>query len=114
MIRFVRIKNPDSKSQVNSIFWDEVQYMPIFWHTTIDQDRPVGSRRTFVEHIHDFYHIVLYTKGQAEYSKNGIFYSAVPGTCVQTYPGLRHDFVSRWEKAEYSEITFSYVKIKNP
>jgi hypothetical protein len=59
MIRFVRIKNPGSKPQASSIFWDEVQYTPVFWHTTIVQDRPIGSRRTFIEHKHDFYHIVL-------------------------------------------------------
>lgn len=109
MIRFVRIKKPDSKPQASSIFWDEIQYMPVFWHTTIDQDRPVGSRRTFVEHIHDFYHIVLYTKGRGQYSKEGIFYPAEPGICALIYPGQRHDFVSRWEQAVYSEITFSYV-----
>jgi len=109
MIRFVRIKNPVSKLQASAILWDQEQYTPIFWHTTIDQDRPVGSRRTFIEHKHDFYHIVLYTKGRGEYSQNGTFYEAVPGSCVLTYPGLRHDFVSRWDKAVYSEITFSYV-----
>ena len=108
MIRFVRIKNPDSKPQASSIFWNEVRYTPVFWHTTIDQDRPIGSRRTFIEHKHDYYHIVLYTKGHGQYSQDGVFYTAEPGTCVLTYPGLRHDFVSRWEKAVYSEITFSY------
>ncbi|MBN1846295.1 MAG: helix-turn-helix transcriptional regulator [Sedimentisphaerales bacterium] len=113
MIRFVRIKKPDAKPHVSSLFWDDDQYTPLFWHTTIDQDRPVGSRKTFVEHQHDYYHIVLYTKGRGNYSQNGIFYPATPGTCVLTYPGLRHDFVSRWGKAVYSEITFSYVNTSN-
>ena len=112
MRRFVRIKKPDAIPQASSVFWNEVPYAPVFWHATVDQDRPVGSRKTFVEHVHDFYHIVLYTKGRGQYSKEGIFYPTEPGTCALIYPDQRHDFVSRWEHAVYSEITFSYQNNK--
>ena len=108
MRRFVRTREPQSIPQASSILCDGVNYTPVFLHTTVDQDHPVGHKRTFVEHAHDFYHIVLYTKGYGKYSREGVFYSAQPGTCVLTHPGQRHDFVSRWERAVYSEITFAY------
>jgi AraC-like DNA-binding protein len=83
-------------------------YRPLFLHSTIDQDRAVGSRATFSEHVHDFYHIVLYTGGQGWYSREGGYYPAGPGTCVLIHPGQRHDFVTRRQTAVYSELTFSY------
>ncbi len=108
----MRIKKPEAMPQASSVFWNGDSFAPVFWHATVDQDRPVGSRKTFVEHIHDYYHIVLYTKGRGQYSKEGIFHPTEPGTCVLIYPGQRHDFVSRWERAVYSEISFSYKNKK--
>ena len=108
MERFFRIKKPDSTPQTAFVFCGKVQYLPIFWHVTVDQNHPIGSAQTFAEHVHDFFHIVLYTKGRSHYSKEGVFHPAEPGTCVLIHPGQRHDFVSRWERAVYSEITFSY------
>lgn len=108
MRRFARTRQSDSTSQLSSLLYDQVYYRPVFLHAAIDQDHPVGHKKTFVEHAHDFYHIVLYTKGYGEYSREGVFHAAQPGTCVLTHPGQRHDFVSRWEGAVYSEITFSY------
>lgn len=108
MRRFVRTKELPVKPQTSAIFHEGAHYFPVFLHATIDQDHPVGHKRTFVEHEHDFYHIVLYTKGYGEFSMEGVFHPAQPGACVLTHPGQRHDFVSRWERAVYSEITFSY------
>lgn len=105
---FVQTKKTQTQPQIASIIHETVQYTPVFLHAAIDQTHPVGHKRTFVEHKHDFYHIVLYTKGYGEYSMNGSFYAAQPGTCVLIHPSQQHDFVSRWKQSVYSEITFSY------
>ena len=108
MRRYVRIKKPDTIPQSGLIWTDKGPFSPIFWHTAINQNRPVGSKSTFSEHAHDFYHISLYTKGTGYYSKEGRFEQSVPGRCVLIHPGQRHDFVSRMGTAVYSEITFTY------
>lgn len=108
MRRFVRIKKPVEKPQAANLVVESKVYQPLFLHSTIDQDRAIGSRATFSEHIHDFYHIVLYTKGQGWYFKEGRYLPAEPGTCVLIHPGQRHEFVTRRETAIYSELTFSY------
>ncbi|HOK96560.1 MAG TPA: AraC family transcriptional regulator [Anaerohalosphaeraceae bacterium] len=108
MNRFVRTKNHPFCPQAAGIFWKGRHYSPVFWHATIHQDRAVGSRTTFTEHIHNFYHIVLYTKGRGWYCKEGRFWPAEPGTCVLIHPGQRHEFITRRQTAVYSELTFSY------
>jgi len=80
----------------------------MFWHTAIDQDRAVGSKSTFREHVHDLYHLVLYTRGTGEFFQNGAFAKAEPGVLVLISPGQKHDFVSRRGNSVYSEATFSY------
>jgi AraC-like DNA-binding protein len=107
MRRFVQIKKPKIRPQATSVLYKDTLYTPVFLHATIEQDHPVGNRRTFGEHTHGFYHIVLYTKGHGKYSKEGQSYEAKPGTCVLVHPGQRHDFVSQWEQTTYDEITFS-------
>ncbi len=82
-------------------------YFPVFMHAAIDQDRPVGDIRTFHEHTHDLYHIVLYTRSSGFYLKRGVKYRAEPGTLVIISPGEPHDFVSLRHSSVYSEITFS-------
>ena len=108
MRRHVRIKKPDRIPQAGTIWADQYKFWPIFWHTAIDQDRPVGIKSTFSEHTHNFYHIVLYTKGKGHYLKEGRLENAAPGRCVLIHPGQRHDFASRMETAVYSEITLTY------
>lgn len=108
MRRFVRIKKPVESPQAALLHHDKDVYYPLFLHATIDQDRAVGSRATFSEHVHDFYHIVLYTKGEGWYFKEGRYLPAQPGTCVLVHPGQRHEFVTRRQAAIYSELTFSY------
>ena len=41
------------------ILHDQEAYFPAFVHAAVDQDRPVGDTRTFHEHTHNLYHIVL-------------------------------------------------------
>ncbi len=82
-------------------------YFPTFVHAAIDQDRPIGDLRTFHEHIHDLYHLVLYTRSAGFYLKSGGKYAARPGTLVVVSPGQPHDFVSARLSSVYSEITFS-------
>lgn len=108
MRRYVRVIKSDSSPQAAAIWSNGHYYRPIIWHTAIDQDRPVGSRNTFSEHSHDFYHVVFYTKGGGSYSREGRFYETTAGSCVVIHPGQKHDFISRRGTAVYSEITFSY------
>ncbi len=108
MHRYIRIKKQDYYPQTAAIFHNSEPYFPIIWHTATDQDKPIGSKSTFSEHIHDYYHIVIYSKGNGFYSRDGIFEAAEPGHCVLTHPGQKHDFASRMKSAVYSEITFSY------
>ena len=61
---------------------DGEAYFPTFVHAAIDQDRPVGDIRTFHEHTHDLYHIVLYTQSSGFYLKGGIKHPAERGTLV--------------------------------
>lgn len=68
----------------------------------------MGSKSTFRPHIHDFYHLVLYTKGQGFYQFEGVYRPARVGTCVLTSPGQTHEFISRRDRSVYSEITFVY------
>jgi AraC-like DNA-binding protein len=90
------------------ILHDGEAYFPTFVHAAIDQDRPIGDIRTFHEHTHDLYHIVLYTHSSGFYLKCGSKYSAEPGTLVIISPGEPHDFVSLRRSSVYSEITFSF------
>jgi AraC-like DNA-binding protein len=83
-------------------------YFPTFVHAAIDQDRPIGDIRTFHEHTHDLYHIVLYTQSSGFYLKCGGKHPAEPGTLVIVSPGEPHDFVSLRHSSVYSEITFSF------
>lgn len=108
MKHYVQTRKPQIYPQAASITNNEAQYTPELLHATIDQTHPVGNKKTFTRHKHDFYHIVLYTEGHGEYSIEGEFHPAQPGTCVLIHPGQHHDFVSRWKQSVYSEITFAY------
>ncbi len=112
MKRYVQTIKPQIPPQAASIFYNKSQYTPSFLHATVDQTHPVGQKKTFVSHKHDFYHIVLYTSGYGEYSIEGRFHPAQPGTCVLIGPGQYHDFVSRWKQSVYSEITFAYESMR--
>jgi AraC-like DNA-binding protein len=83
-------------------------YFPAFVHAAIDQDRPIGDIRTFHEHAHDLYHLVVYTQSSGRYLKCGVEHRAEPGTLVIVSPGQPHDFVSLRRSSVYSEITFSF------
>ena len=113
MHRYIRIKNQDCHPQSAAIIHNSEPYFPIVWHTATDQDKPIGSKSTFSEHTHDYYHIVIYTKGKGFYSRDGAFEPAEPGQCVLIHPGQKHDFISRMKSAVYSEITFSYQTMQN-
>lgn len=91
------------------VFHEGEAFFPTFVHAAIDQDRPVGDIRTFHEHTHDLYHIVLYTRSSGFYIKGGVKYPAEPGTLVIVSPGEPHDFVSQRHSSVYSEITFSFA-----
>ena len=109
MLRYLQAQHQhDSTPQALTILFDKDVYFPVFLHVAIDQDRPVGDTRTFCEHVHDLYHMVLYTKSSGFYLKSGKKFHAEPGTLVIVSPGEPHDFVSLRNSSTYSEITFSF------
>ncbi|MBN1360364.1 MAG: helix-turn-helix transcriptional regulator [Sedimentisphaerales bacterium] len=110
MRRFLQTQpRHEGTPQTLMILHEGQAYYPTFLHAAIDQDRPVGDVRTFHEHTHDLYHIVLYTQSSGSYVKCGRQYQAEPGMLVIVSPGQPHDFVSVRRSSVYSEITFSFT-----
>ncbi|MBN1818530.1 MAG: helix-turn-helix transcriptional regulator [Sedimentisphaerales bacterium] len=108
MYRYIRSLNEGDSPQVLVVQHDHETYFPVFHHTAVDQDRPVGKKDTFCEHVHDLYHAVLYTHATGFYSRCGRKQIALPGTFVIVSPGEPHDFVTARGNSVYSEITFSF------
>jgi AraC-like DNA-binding protein len=109
MRRYLQTRQPrEGTPQAIVILHDGQAYFPTFVHAAIDQDRPIGDIRTFHEHTHDLYHVVLYTQSSGYYLKCGSKHLAEPGTLVIISPGQPHDFVSLRRSSVYSEITFSF------
>lgn len=110
MRRFLQTRPPrEGPPQALVICHKGEPYFPAFVHAAIDQDRAIGDVRTFHEHTHDLYHIVLYTQSSGSYLKCGRKYPAEPGSLVIVSPGQPHDFVSLRHSSVYSEITFSFA-----
>jgi len=60
------------------------------------------------EHVHDVYHIVLYTAGRNRLSLGGDRHRVRRGTFVLTSPGEGHSFGRNdWGAVTYREITFA-------
>lgn len=108
MLRYLQAERNQARPQALMILHEEEAYFPAFAHAAVDQDRPVGEARTFHEHTHDLYHIVLYTRSSGYYVKSGTRHRAEPGTLVIISPGQSHDFVSQRGSSVYSEITFAF------
>ncbi len=102
-------RRSEGTPQALVIVHDGEAYFPTVVHAAIDQDRPIGDVKTFHEHTHDLYHIVLYTQSAGSYLKCGRKHPAEPGTLVIVSPGEPHDFVSLRRSSIYSEITFSFA-----
>ena len=107
MQRYVRIKKTESFPQSLTVNYKGQVYYPCVHHTTIGQDRAVGSVETFRQHRHDLYHIVVYTQGLGACLVNGARIDAKPGLVVLVSPGQWHDFVTLRDSTVYSEVTFS-------
>ena len=108
MLRYLQAHQSQTIPKALAILYDNEAYFPSFVHAAVDQDRPVGDTKTFGEHTHDLYHIVLYTQSSGFYVKSGQKYPAKPGTLVIVSPSQPHDFVSHRRSSVYSEITFSF------
>ncbi|MBI9018663.1 MAG: helix-turn-helix transcriptional regulator [Phycisphaerae bacterium] len=108
MIRFVRTKKDEIFPQALMVQHDNRHFYPVLQHAAIYQDYPVGEKSTFREHIHNLYHLVLYTYGHGSYLKNSQKHPVQQGSLVIISPGQPHDFVTCQSTTIYSEITFSY------
>jgi AraC-like DNA-binding protein len=109
MLRYLQShRQGEARPQALVILHENEAYFPKFVHAAVDQDRPMGDARTFHEHTHDLYHVVLYTQSSGFYLKHGAEHRAEPGTLAIISPGEPHDFVSLRRSSVYSEITFSF------
>ncbi|MBN2513995.1 MAG: helix-turn-helix transcriptional regulator [Sedimentisphaerales bacterium] len=108
MLRYVKTQSRRTDCQLLAIQEQGQTFYPSLHHTAIHQDAPVGDRKTFCEHVHDLYHLVLYTRHQGGYSRCGKIISTIPGTLALVWPGQPHDFITCRKTAVYSEITFAY------
>jgi hypothetical protein len=108
MLRYLQASQSRARPQVLMILHENEACFPAFGHAAVDQDRPMGEARTFHEHTHDLYHIVLYTQPSGFYVRSGRRYRAEPGTLVIVSPGQSHDFVSLRGSRMYSEIAFAF------
>ncbi len=108
MYRYIRTQQDMTHPQVLVVHQDHKAYFPVFHHTAVDQDRPVGKIETFGEHTHDLFHTVLYTHSTGHYSRCGRKRLTRPGTFVIISPGESHDFVTDRGTSIYSELTFSF------
>lgn len=111
MLRYVKSQSRRTECQLLAVQVQGQTFYPSLHHTAIHQDAPVGDRKTFCEHVHDLYHLVLYTRHQGGYSRCGKIFSTMPGTLVLVWPGQPHDFVTCRKAAVYSEITFAYESL---
>ncbi len=76
-------------------------------HASIDELRRQISRRSR-GHVHDVYHIVLYTRGEGHFRLNDKLHPFARGTLVLSGPGDMHDFGAVDCRASYSEVSFEF------
>ncbi len=108
MYRYIRNKTDIPPCGILNIFYNDDLFRPVVLHSTVAQNRPVGDIRTFQEHQHNLYHIVLYTDGQGVCLLDRREYAARGGTVILVSPGQAHDFITRFGSAVYSELTFAF------
>ncbi len=73
------------------------------------QQRRHHKRRDPVGHVHDVYHLVLYTLGSNRFVLENRLLPCCPGTLVVTAPGQKHEFgPTDAGDVTYCEITFQF------
>ena len=81
-------------------------------HCTQDETRSAQGSR--VPHLHDVYHIVLFTQGANQFWLGDRAISSRPGLLVLCPPGLEHDFGPRCPgHTRYDEVTFELTSGKD-
>ncbi len=108
MRSYIRTSGRPVQAQWLALHLPQGKYYPCLHHATIDQNRPYGDQKTFREHAHPVYHLVLYTANQGGYRVNGKKFQAGPGSLAIISPGQSHDFVTDRADTIYSEVTFTY------
>lgn len=108
MRRYLQVRDRRSSPQALALILEQEAYFPLFAHAAVDQDRPLGDASTYQEHMHDLYHIVLYTRSSGVYVKTGTTYQAKSGSLVIISPGESHNFVDTAHPTAYSELTFCF------
>ncbi|MDD5482166.1 MAG: AraC family ligand binding domain-containing protein [Kiritimatiellae bacterium] len=83
-------------------------------HITIDVTHRIDKRQRTNEHLHDVFHMVVYTEGVNAFTFRGKARPVLPGTVALTSPGEPHNFlVLKKGAAVYSEMTFAYRGLDN-
>ncbi len=105
---YVSLNCTENPSQLLRLLHDGQEYKPHLLHATIGETRQKRVRRATV-HMHDLYHIVLYTNGSGMFQLGGNDQPFQAGTLALSEPGMLHEYGPLpGGTCEYSEITFDY------
>ncbi len=104
---FVQTETWTSAPQVLQVVEGEAVYDVFILHATLEQVRRRAPRRT-KGHVHDIYHVVLYTQGEGHFWLNNRFRPFKKGTLVLSGPGDIHDYCAVDCEAAYTEVSFGF------
>lgn len=104
---YIRTRTPSVRPSVLDV-WDgkrRYQFELLTAHTNEEHE---GKRRVLTPHVHDVYHLVLFTEGRNAFLLNGNVTSSYPGTLAITNPAEGHSFYPcQPGTTNYHEVTFT-------
>jgi AraC-like DNA-binding protein/quercetin dioxygenase-like cupin family protein len=103
---FIRVQPPKTRSGLLDVSWQGRAYRFVL-QTAHVNERRVRLPRRGSEHVHDVYHVVLFTEGENRFQYRGRAVPSQPGTIILAGPGESHDFGPLdGGETSYHEITF--------
>lgn len=94
-----------------------LRYLPTYMASEQFTGNPrwPGIRTRADEHLHEVYHVLLYTAGEGHFSWQGRWHAARRGTLIVTEPGQTHLFGSQSNAdSAYVHITFRLCGASTP
>jgi AraC-like DNA-binding protein/mannose-6-phosphate isomerase-like protein (cupin superfamily) len=112
LMRYVRPGTaPPQGTQLLQVVHHGRPYRLSILHATLEERRNAEQQVRATEHVHDVYHILLFTRGRNSVSINGQRVPVRPGSLIVTQPGERHDFgPNETGELAYREATFELVR----
>lgn len=111
---YIRARLPSARPGVLDVQADGQRY-PFELLTAHTNEKNQGASRRSSQHVHDVYHIVLFTQGRNVFLLNGKVTPSSPGLLVITNPGEGHSFLPRQSgMTKYHEVTFALGSDDDP